>query len=256
MGVKTIVGRYRSYWRRLNRPYWRKRIRRHLLLALVGGVLLGGIYYALGLSTATWPNGSLKADGFVWRLGMASAYTALMFLGVTLIIGPWNVLCGRPNPVSTDVRRDVGIWAGLLGLAHVVFGLHVHVAKLTFEVAGFQIPIGRVWGNFLYPPNQPRVFPIRLDLFGFANFLGVGVTLVLIVLLALSNNFSLRKLGTIRWKALQRWNYVGFVLLVVHGAAYQIVEERVLLFVGLYGVIILLVVSFQLAGFRQIRLKQ
>jgi sulfoxide reductase heme-binding subunit YedZ len=48
------------------------------------------------------------------RLSMATAYAGLIFLAVSLGIGPWNVLRRRPNPISFDLRRDIGIWSGIL----------------------------------------------------------------------------------------------------------------------------------------------
>jgi DMSO/TMAO reductase YedYZ heme-binding membrane subunit len=46
------------------------------------------------------------------------------------------------------------------------------------------------------------------------------------MLLALSNDVSLRALGTRSWKSAQRWIYVAFDLTIVHGIAYQLVEKR------------------------------
>ncbi|MBA4159583.1 MAG: hypothetical protein H0X65_19215, partial [Gemmatimonadetes bacterium] len=47
-----------------------------------------------------------------------------------------------------------------------------------------------------------------------------------VLLLALSNDLSLRLLKAGRWKTLQRWNYALFALTVVHGIAYQVIEDR------------------------------
>jgi methionine sulfoxide reductase heme-binding subunit len=46
------------------------------------------------------------------------------------------------------------------------------------------------------------------------------------MLLAISNDLSLRTLKTRRWKSLQRWAYVAFVLTAAHGIAYQSIEKR------------------------------
>jgi sulfoxide reductase heme-binding subunit YedZ len=94
---------------------------------------------------------------------------------------------------------------------------------------------------------------LRYDPFGVANFTGLGSTVVLILLLGLSNDLSLRVLGTRRWKTLQRWNYAGFALVVVHGVLYQLIEKRQLLFVGLFSIMGLLVVALQVSGFWEIR---
>src|SRR2546427_5765278 len=69
----------------------------------------------------------LVARDAIWRLSMATAYTSLGLLALSLLVGPWNVLQRRTNPVSTDLRRDIGIWAAVYGLSHVAFGLQVHL---------------------------------------------------------------------------------------------------------------------------------
>ena len=50
-----------------------------------------------------------------------------VLLAAALAIGPLNVLRRKPNPVSTDVRRDIGIWAAGFGIAHTIAGLNVHM---------------------------------------------------------------------------------------------------------------------------------
>jgi sulfoxide reductase heme-binding subunit YedZ len=171
---------------------------------------------------------------------MAFAYVGMAFLCTSLVIGPWKVLRGSPLGVSTDFRRDVGIWAGLLGLTHVFFGVQVHMG-------------GKLRLYFLSPPDSPSRFFFRTDPFGFANYTGLGATLVLLLLLGLSNEYSLRLLRPTRWKALQRWNYAGFALIAVHGGVYQVLEKRPLPFVSAFAILVVTVVALQLAGFSQRR---
>src|SRR5216117_3799144 len=121
-----------------------------------------------------------------FRLSMATAYTSASLLGVTLVLGALKVLRGETSPLSTDWRRDAGIWAALFGVAHVVIGLQVHAP-------------GRMWTYFVYPAEQTRSFPLRLDSFGWANHLGFLAGLLLILLLLLSNDWSLARLGARRW---------------------------------------------------------
>src|ERR1700748_3663479 len=63
----------------------------------------------------------------ITRLSFASAWPALVLLAVTLVIGPWRRLSGRDTPVSQDLRRDTGIWAGTTGLLHTGIGQCVHM---------------------------------------------------------------------------------------------------------------------------------
>jgi sulfoxide reductase heme-binding subunit YedZ len=205
-----------------------RRIRRHIVLGVAGAGLMA-VVYRLVLS-----------EYALVRLSMASAYVGLAFLCASLMLGPWNVLRHHPNPVSTDFRRDVGIWAGILGLVHVVVGLQVHMG-------------GRFWDYFFDPAQPLSRLRMRFDAFGLANYTGLGVTVVLLVLLSLSNDRSLRWLGTRRWKAIHQCNYVGFALVVAHGALYQVLESRGASFVGLFAAMIVLVSAFQIAGFRRLR---
>src|SRR6185437_318859 len=150
----------------------------------------------------------------ITRTSFATAYPALVLLIVTLWIGPWNVLRRKRTPVSSDLRRDIGIWAGVVGLVHTGFGLNVHQR-------------GRPWLYFLYRKTEGRhLIPLRHDAFGFANYMGALATILLLVLFATSNDYTIRKLGTPRWKQLQRWNYLLFALAFAHTFGYQIGVEK------------------------------
>lgn len=200
-----------------------QRMTRHLVLFLASCVT-GAVFY--------W---GLDSASLVARLSMASAYASLFLLATTLMIGPWNKLRGRANPVSSYLRRDVGIWAGMLGIAHVIVGLQVHMD-------------GKLWLYFLPPPDAAYRFPLRIDPFGLTNYAGLGAGLILLMLLALSSNASLRALGAVRWKGLQRWNYAAAALVVAHGVVYQLLEKRALGFVLLFGVAVALALAFQITG--------
>src|SRR5262249_37754801 len=155
-------------------------------------------------------------------------------------LGALKVLRGEPSPVSTDWRRDVGIWAALCGLAHVVIGLQVHAP-------------GRMRTYFVYPAEQDHLFPLRLDRFGWANHLGLFAGLLLVLLFVLSSDWSMRRLGARRWKGLQRWSYAVFGLVLAHGVLYQILEKRIIAWVVCFAVLNLLVIGLQAAGFRKRR---
>ncbi len=169
------------------------------------------------------------------RASFATAYPALVLLIATLLIGPWRVLRRERNPISSDLRRDLGIWAGILGILHSVVGQNVHLR-------------GRPWLYYIYEQHSDHAFPLRHDLFGLANYTGAVGVLILLALLASSNDCSLRALGTPRWKQLQRWNYAAFGLAAIHAAAYLIIERQKLPFVMVVAITVTIAIAFQLVG--------
>jgi hypothetical protein len=96
----------------------------------------------------------------VTRLSFATAYPALVLLTATLFIGPINLLLRRRNPVSSDLRRDIGILAGMAGTLHAAVGQCVHLR-------------GRPWLYYVYG-SQEKHLGLRHDLFGFANDTGLS----------------------------------------------------------------------------------
>jgi len=165
------------------------------------------------------------------RLSIASAYAALGFLAATLLVGPFKERRGRPNPVSTNLRRDIGIWAALGGIAHTVFGLQVHMR-------------GEIARYFL--PEAGRGLSKNTLAFLAANYTGLVATLLLLLLLAISNDVALRTLGTIRWKQIQRWNSLLFALVAAHGALYLAVDKASLFLIVLFIVLVAIVAQIRI----------
>ena len=200
--------------------YWSLRIKRHLILATLATASTALLY----LATAP--------PDVRHRLSMASAYSSLLFLGATLFLGPWNTLRRRPNPVSFDLRRDIGIWAGVLAILHTAVGLTVHLR-------------GRMWMYFL-----KNLHPVKFQTnqFGAANTIGLISALLFLMLLVISNDLSLRTLGRQRWKSLQRWTYTALGLAIGHGILYQLIEKRHLSWVLVFASLTIIVIAVQLAG--------
>jgi sulfoxide reductase heme-binding subunit YedZ len=206
--------------------YWSRRLVRNLGIAAVA---LAVYLVAVNASHSTQT---------MFRLSMATGYASVALIAWAMLIGPWRVWRGRTAPVSTDLRRDVGIWGAVFGVAHVVAGLQVHMA-------------GAIWKYFIFPEGDHPV-PLRYDLFGFANWTGLAATLVLLMLLAISNDVSLRALGSRRWKSWQRWTYWAAALVVAHGLAYLWIEEGNHGWVYAFAAIALVVLAMQLIGRRRV----
>jgi sulfoxide reductase heme-binding subunit YedZ len=209
----------------IKKSYWLRRTKRHLVLLVLASAITWAAY-------AATPPPDIRH-----RLSMSTAYTSLAFLAITLVLGPWNILKRGPNPVSFDLRRDLGIWAGIFAILHTAVGLTVHLR-------------GRMWMYFFR-----KLHPLALQntQVGFANYTGLAAALLFLMLLVLSNDVSLRALGTRSWKSAQRWIYVAFGLTIVHGVAYQLIEKRHLPWSIIFGTVTVLAFTIQFFGFVRMR---
>jgi methionine sulfoxide reductase heme-binding subunit len=200
----------------------RNRIVTHILMAIVSGI---GYYITY-----------LLEPDLEWKhvLTIGLGYVSLIQLAGTLLIGPWQLMHTQSrNPVNINLRRDIGIWAAITGTLHVIFGFQVHLN-----------------GVILHYFFQPGTWRPWLNPFGASNVIGVGATLLLLLLLVLSNDISLRTLKGKRWKYIQRFNYVLFGAVVLHTFGYQFVVKRTLSVTVLVLVITLVVLICQAIGYR------
>lgn len=142
---------------------------------------------------------------FDQRLTFATGYVALGLLALTLLVGPANLLLRRRNPVSSYLRRDVGMWTAGFSVVHVILGLQVHSAG---QLSAFLT-------YFFGRDGSPL-----LNSFGIANWIGLLATVIAVGLLTISSNFALQKLKARTWKWLQRLNYALFALVIAHAFFY------------------------------------
>ncbi|UWZ86718.1 ferric reductase-like transmembrane domain-containing protein [Occallatibacter riparius] len=198
-------------------------LRHHLPLFLLSCASASALYF-----TRPYPD-------VLTRLSFSTAYPAMALLAITLLTGPWNILRRRTNPVSSDLRRDIGIWAGILGVIHTAVGQCVHLR-------------GKPWLYYVYGPQEHH-HGLRHDVFGFSNYAGALSVLLLAALLAMSNDWSLRRLGTRQWKSLQRWNYAVFALAAAHAIGYLVIEQQKLPFDTVIAICIAITLVMQALGF-------
>lgn len=155
------------------------------------------------------------------QLTVATGYVATALLGLTLLIGPANLLLRRRNPVSTSLARDTGIWAAVFSIVHVVVGLQLHGSG---GLSGFL--------NYFVT----RDGGVRLNSFGLGNWTGLAATVIVVGLLTISTDRALRELKANRWKNLQRLNYALFALVVLHaffyGALLRVISPFTLVLIG------------------------
>jgi sulfoxide reductase heme-binding subunit YedZ len=158
---------------------------------------------------------------------VATGYVATGLLGLTLLIGPANLLLRRRNPVSTPLPRDLGIWAAIASIVHVILGLQLW--KVRSGILSFL--------DFFVADGMPLT-----NSFGLGNWTGLAALVIVVGLLAISTDRSLRDLKAKRWKNLQRLNYALFALVVLHaffyGALLQVTPFTLVLIVTVLAVFV------------------
>ncbi|HYN09777.1 MAG TPA: ferric reductase-like transmembrane domain-containing protein [Vicinamibacterales bacterium] len=150
-------------------------------------------------------SGPMGHPSFARQFIVATGYLALGLLALTLLIGPANLLLRRRNPVSNYLSRDVGTWAAIGSVIHVIFGLQVHGGGQIRDFLNYFVaPDGSPWTNS----------------FGWGNWTGLAALMIVVGLLAFSSDAALRKLKARPWKRLQRLNYALFALVILHAFFY------------------------------------
>jgi sulfoxide reductase heme-binding subunit YedZ len=205
----------------------RRLLKHHALLATLSIVATVVLCWLIGLfyniSGPTY---------FYFRLGLATGYVSLALLIAALAFGPLNILRGKINPISTDVRRDTGIWCGVVSIVHFIFGWNVHMRSR--------------WHYFF--DEAANSWDMRKDFFGIANYTGLLALLLVALLLAISSDRALRKLGGQKWKNLQRLTYALALLVFAHSALYQLLENRQLKFVAFFLLLSTAGLTLQMLG--------
>lgn len=178
----------------------------------------------------TWTN----KDNITF-IARTTGYISIILLAVSLIIGPANVIMNYRNPASAYLRRDISITGGVLAVIHSITGLFVHLR-------------GRSWEYFFHKTGNG--YAIRVDSFGLANYSGLISTLIIILLIIISNEYFLKKMKPSNWKNIQRLSYLMFVLAIIHSIFYRIVKENLNHIFWLYIPLFIIVLTFQLTGLK------
>jgi sulfoxide reductase heme-binding subunit YedZ len=168
---------------------------------------------------------------FVRQFTVATGYIATGLLAITLLIGPINLALRRRNPVSSYLRRDVGLWTAIFSVLHVVYGFQVHGALSDFM------------SYFLAPDGSPLT-----NSFGLGNWTGLAATVIVVGLLTLSSDVALGKLRARPWKRLQRLNYALFALVLAHAVFYGALSRTTSPFTLLLALIVVAVFGAQAVG--------
>jgi len=195
-----------------------QRLRNHLI---IGG---GSILLAVAVSLL------LPYETVTERISVITAWLCLGLLAAALLFGPLYLVGRQSQAANHYLRRDIGIWTALQGLAHFYFG------NLVAMNDGYM-------NAFVRSIDAAPSAAVREQLFGWGSVFGLLVGVLFIVLLVISSDWSLRLLGVKRWKRTQKIAVVALWLTLAHGIAFQVLEARylVLCIMLLCGVSVVLV---------------
>jgi len=196
-----------------------ERLKKHYIPLISLIIIAGLIFYIY--------RGKRDAITFITQ---TSGYISLLILTVSLIIGSLNLLLKYKNPISTYLRRDIGISGGILAVVHSITGLFVHLR-------------GKMWLYFLNDEKH-----VRIDNFGLANYTGLISALIIILLLITSNDYFLKKLNPQKWKNVQRLSYLMFILIAMHCYFYRIGKDNLNIFFWFYIPLFTTVLILQIVG--------
>jgi len=205
-----------------------QRIRNHLFLGI-------GVLSTLGVAAMAGVDGG-AAD----RLSIVSAYQCLFLLGAALLIGPIKARTSGRAVGNSHTRRDVGIWAGLTGLLHFFLA---NILSMNYTYLSL----------FVDNASRPPSADVRSQMYTGGTIMGYIVAVLILLLLGLSSDWMLRKVGMRWWKRLQRLSYTMFALTCAHAFAFQLLESRPRRWIAVVIIVTAGVLLAQLAGVAAVR---
>jgi len=203
------------------------RLRLHILLAFVNLSILATVWVVVDPAEA------------LDRLSLVSAYLFLLLISFVLLVGPVRAVRTGRVTINHTLRRDVAIWSALMGLVHLVAGAAESMTPVYLEA-------------FVTHAVNPPSATMREAFFFWSAIVGFIIGLLLLVLLALSNNWSMTLIGQRWWKRLHRLSYIIFALTILHGLGFQVLESRWWVGYGLVGALAFGVCIAQVSGIRAI----
>ncbi|MFF2531942.1 ferric reductase-like transmembrane domain-containing protein [Brevibacillus sp. NPDC058079] len=155
---------------------------------------------------------------------MILGYLSFILIGCTLLIGPLQSwLPVSWTAVSLSIRRDIGIWAGLIGLLHVILVLVLFESEPRLMIIHEnRSEKADGWlGLFFFDSSDPTMWPSpNWTLTGVANYLGLLAFFILLALWLTSSARAEKWLGGSSWKRLHLANPWLFIIVLFHGLIY------------------------------------
>ncbi|WP_245744695.1 ferric reductase-like transmembrane domain-containing protein [Aliiroseovarius sediminilitoris] len=139
------------------------------------------------------------------RWNRAVGDMSIVLVALAMAIGPVSRLW-RGSVRFLPYRRELGIYAILLALAHAAIILFGWVTLDLMRLFGFE-----------FHPGLQRYVMVNHG-FALANLIGLLALLYGIILAVTSNDYSQRRLGNNVWKFIQQGTYILWWLTVLHTA--------------------------------------
>lgn len=206
------------------------RRRNHLILAVLSFTFLGLLV-------------AFSNSPVIDVLSIASAYLCLLLLATALSLGPLQAVLLGTRSTNNYVRRDIGIWAASTGMVHLIVATKLAMTTTYID-------------TYVALSLDGLSEHVRTTLFLWGSITAYAIGILLILLFVLSNDRILKWLGVKWWKRLQRSAYLAFILTIIHGFIFQLLESRNLVLVSLLLIVFLLVLIMQSIGFIAVRNKK
>ncbi|TQR38503.1 ferric reductase-like transmembrane domain-containing protein [Brevibacillus brevis] len=179
---------------------------------------------SLILLIASWMWADFSSFPALETWSMLLGYLSFILIGCTLLIGPLqSCLPAGWMPNSLSIRRDIGIWAGLTGLLHVILVLVLfeNEPRLMIIHENRSEKADGWLGLFFDASSDPTMWPSpNWTLTGVANYLGLFAFFILLALWLTSSAQAEKWLGGSSWKRLHLANPWLFVIVLFHGLIY------------------------------------
>ncbi|MBH0331434.1 membrane protein [Brevibacillus brevis] len=179
---------------------------------------------SLILLGASWMWADFSSFPALETWSMLLGYLSFILIGCTLLIGPLQSwLPAGWMTISLSIRRDIGIWAGLTGLLHIILVLVLfeNEPRLMIIHENHSEKADGWLGLFFVASSDPTMWPSpNWTLTGVANYLGLFAFFILLALWLTSSELAKKWLGGSSWKRLHLANPWLFVIVLFHGLIY------------------------------------
>ncbi len=144
-------------------------------------------------------------------------FGALVFAACSLYLfarrGDFNLYIAN-KALAVDAVILIGLSYALSGLVYFWDFVDTKIIYRKFlGLTGFAIAAAHVAVSVLFLPERSGSESITRES---SEILGVLAFLIFAVLAASSNRYAFHELGSKRWRTLQRFGYLGFILLLTH----------------------------------------